>query len=202
MQTIIRKDLKMNKGALIIVSGPSGSGKDTVLKELFKLMPEIKFSISSVSRAMREGEIQGEKYNFITREEFESLIKEDKLLEYNVYCGNYYGTPRGPVDEAISSGNEIVLEVDVNGAANVRKKCSDCFSVFIMPPSFEVLKNRLLGRGTESQEVIDKRLAEAKAEINRANEYDYIVVNDKLEDAVLSLKGIIEAERRKSSRCL
>ena len=202
MQTIIRKDLKMNKGALIIVSGPSGSGKDTVLKELFKLMPEIKFSISSVSRAMREGEIQGEKYNFITREEFESLIKEDKLLEYNVYCGNYYGTPRGPVDEAISSGNEIVLEVDVNGAANVRKKCSDCFSVFIMPPSFEVLKNRLLGRGTESQDVIDKRLAEAKAEINRANEYDYIVVNDKLEDAVLSLKGIIEAERRKSSRCL
>lgn len=192
----------MNKGALIIVSGPSGSGKDTVLKELFKLMPEIKFSISSVSRAMREGEIQGEKYNFITCEEFESLIKEDKLLEYNVYCGNYYGTPRGPVDEAISSGNEIVLEVDVNGAANVRKKCSDCFSVFIMPPSFEVLKNRLLGRGTESQEVIDKRLAEAKAEINRANEYDYIVVNDKLEDAVLSLKGIIEAERRKSSRCL
>ena len=202
MQTRIRKDLKMNKGALIIVSGPSGSGKDTVLKELFKLMPEIKFSISSVSRAMREGEIQGEKYNFITREEFESLIKEDKLLEYNVYCGNYYGTPRGPVDEAISSGNEIVLEVDVNGAANVRKKCSDCFSVFIMPPSFEVLKNRLLGRGTESQDVIDKRLAEAKAEINRANEYDYIVVNDKLEDAVLSLKGIIEAERRKSSRCL
>lgn len=192
----------MNKGALIIVSGPSGSGKDTVLKELFKLMPEIKFSISSVSRAMREGEIQGEKYNFITREEFEGLIKEDKLLEYNVYCGNYYGTPRGPVDEAVSCGNEIVLEVDVNGAANVRKKCSDCFSVFIMPPSFEVLKNRLLGRGTESQDVIDKRLAEAKAEINRANEYDYIVVNDKLEDAVLSLKGIIEAERRKSSRCL
>lgn len=192
----------MNKGALIIVSGPSGSGKDTVLKELFKLMPEIKFSISSVSRSMREGEIQGEKYNFITREEFEGLIKEDKLLEYNVYCGNYYGTPRGPVDEAVSCGNEIVLEVDVNGAANVRKKCSDCFSVFIMPPSFEVLEKRLLGRGTESSEVVAKRLDEAKAEIKRANEYDYIVVNDKLEDAVLSLKGIIEAERRKSSRCL
>lgn len=200
--TMTRKDLKMNKGALIIVSGPSGSGKDTVLKELFKLMPEIKFSISSVSRSMREGEIQGEKYNFITREEFEGLIKEDKLLEYNVYCGNYYGTPRGPVDEAVSNGNEIVLEVDVNGAANVRKKCSDCFSVFIMPPSFEVLEKRLLGRGTESSEVVAKRLDEAKAEIKRANEYDYIVVNDKLEDAVLSLKGIIEAERRKSSRCL
>lgn len=192
----------MNKGTLIIVSGPSGSGKDTVLKELFKLMPEVRFSISSVSREMREGEVAGDKYNFISREEFEALIAEDKLLEYNVYCGNYYGTPRGPVDDAINNGREIILEVDVNGAANVRKKCDDCFSVFIMPPSFEVLEQRLMGRGTETKEVVGKRLLEAKAEIERAKEYDYIVVNDKLEDAVLCLKGIIEAERCKTSRCL
>lgn len=192
----------MNKGTLIIVSGPSGSGKDTVLKELFKLMPEVRFSISSVSREMREGEVAGDKYNFISREEFEALIAEDKLLEYNVYCGNYYGTPRGPVDDAINNGREIILEVDVNGAANVRKKCDDCFSVFIMPPSFEVLEQRLMGRGTETKEVVGKRLLEAKAEIERAKEYDYIVVNDKLEDAVLCLKGIIEAERCRTSRCL
>ena len=192
----------MNKGTLIIVSGPSGSGKDTVLKELFKLMPEVEFSISSVSRAMREGEKQGEKYNFISRDEFEAMIAEDKLLEYNVYCGNYYGTPQAPVDKAILEGREIILEVDVNGAANVRKKCDDCFSVFIMPPAFDVLEQRLKGRGTGAEDVLEKRLFEAKAEIAKAAEYDYIVVNDKLDDAVLCLKGIIEAERCKASRCL
>lgn len=192
----------MNKGTLIIVSGPSGSGKDTVLKKLFSVLPEIKFSISSVSRAMREGEVQGEKYNFISREEFESLIANDKLLEYNVYCGNYYGTPVEPVNEAIKDGKEIILEVDVNGAANVRKKCKDCFSVFIMPPSFKELENRLKNRGTETEEVIAKRLVEAKAEMLRACEYDYIVINDNLDEAVLCLKGIIEAERCRSSRCL
>ena len=193
---------RMSKGSLIIVSGPSGSGKDTVLKELFKLMPEVKFSISSVSRNMREGEVNGEKYNFISKEEFETLISEDRLLEYNVYCGNYYGTPKDPVDETIKNGGEIILEIDVNGAENVRKKCEDNFSVFIMPPSFEVLKNRLINRGTETMEVIAKRLEEAKTEMDRVKEYDYIVVNDDLKTAVLTLKNIIEAERCKTERIL
>ena len=193
---------RMSKGSLIIVSGPSGSGKDTVLKELFKLMPEVKFSISSVSRNMREGEVNGEKYNFISKEEFETLISEDRLLEYNVYCGNYYGTPKDPVDETIKNGGEIILEIDVNGAENVRKKCEDNFSVFIMPPSFEVLKNRLINRGTETMEVIEKRLEEAKTEMDRVKEYDYIVVNDDLKTAVLTLKNIIEAERCKTERIL
>ena len=130
----------MNKGTLIIISGPSGSGKDTVLTVLFKKMPELEFSISSVSRSMRPGEVNGQKYNFISREQFKSMIDNDMLLEYNEYCGNFYGTPRQPVESCIERGGEIVLEVDVNGAANVRKKCSDCFSIFIMPPSFEVLK--------------------------------------------------------------
>lgn len=192
----------MSKGSLIIVSGPSGSGKDTVLKELFKLMPEVKFSISSVSRNMRDGEVNGEKYNFISKEEFETLISEDRLLEYNVYCGNYYGTPKDPVDETIKNGGEIILEIDVNGAENVRKKCEDNFSVFIMPPSFEVLKNRLINRGTETMEVIEKRLEEAKTEMDRVKEYDYIVVNDDLKTAVLTLKNIIEAERCKTERIL
>ena len=190
----------MNKGSLIIISGPSGSGKDTVLKKLFEKMPEIEFSISSVSRAMREGEIQGEKYNFITRAEFEKMIADDALLEYNVYCDNYYGTPKAPVERCIASGGEIILEVDVNGAANVRKNCPDNFSVFIAPPSFEVLRNRLFNRGTETAEVIEKRLAQAKNELDRAKEYDYIVVNDDLDVAVDELKNIILSERHKIDR--
>lgn len=190
----------MNKGSLIIISGPSGSGKDTVLKKLFEKMPEIEFSISSVSRSMREGEVQGEKYNFITRAEFEKMIADDALLEYNVYCDNYYGTPKAPVERCIASGGEIILEVDVNGAANVRKNCPDNFSVFIAPPSFEVLRNRLFNRGTETAEVIEKRLAQAKNELDRAKEYDYIVVNDDLDVAVDELKNIILSERHKIDR--
>lgn len=190
----------MNKGSLIIISGPSGSGKDTVLKKLFEKLPEIEFSISSVSRPMREGEIQGEKYNFITPEQFEQMIVDDALLEYNVYCGNYYGTPKAPVDRCIALGGEIILEVDVNGAANVRKNCPDNFSVFIAPPSFEVLRNRLTNRGTETAEVIEKRLNQAKNELDRVKEYDYVVVNDDLDEAVEDLKNIIIAERHKVSR--
>lgn len=190
----------MNKGALIIISGPSGSGKDTVLKELFKKMPEVEFSISSVTRNMRDGEVEGEKYNFISREKFELMIKENALLEYNLYCDNYYGTPKAPVEKCIASGGEIILEVDVNGAANVRKNCVDNYSIFIAPPSFEVLKNRLTGRGTETKEVIEKRLAEAKAEMARANEYDYIVINDDLLKAVEDVRSIILNERLKVNR--
>ena len=185
----------MNKGTLIIISGPSGSGKDTVLKLLFEKMPEIAFSISNVSRPMRKGEVQGEKYNFVTREEFEKMIADDALLEYNIYCENYYGTPKAPVERCIESGNEIILEVDVNGAENVRKKCTACFSVFILPPSFEVLKNRLTGRGTESPEVIEKRLEQAKAEMAKAKDYDYVVVNDDLDTAVKEVHNIIKSNR-------
>lgn len=192
----------MNKGTLIILAGPSGSGKDTVMKELFKLLPDLKFSISSITRDMRDGEVNGEKYNFITREEFESMIENKQLLEYNVYCGNYYGTPKAPVEKAIADGKEILIEIDVNGAEEVRKNCTDYFSVFIMPPSFDVLRERLIGRGTDKMEIIEKRLEEAKAEMARANEFDYIVVNDDLMTAVQDFKTIIEAERLKSDRIL
>lgn len=190
----------MSKGTVLIVSGPSGSGKDTILKEVFKALPDIKFSISSITRAMREGEVEGEKYNFISVENFLSMIKDNELLEYNKYLDNYYGTPRKPVENVLNNGGEIIIEVDVNGAASIREKLPEAVSVFIMPPSFETLKSRLSGRGTESMELVNKRLNEALNEISRASEYDYIVVNDDLNEAVDDLVSIIKSERYKTNK--
>jgi len=184
----------MNKGLVFIISGPSGSGKDTLLVELFKKRPEIKFSISSTTRKMRDGEKEGEKYNFISRESFENMINNDRLLEYNEYVGNYYGTPKDPVVKATDNGFDMMIEVDVNGAYNIRKKLSSATSIFIMPPSFEELKRRLSKRGTETADVIEKRMSEALGEIKRATEYDYIVVNGDIDKAVNDIVSIIEAK--------
>ena len=185
----------MNKGRLFIISGPSGSGKDTILKEFFKEHPEVGFSISSISRPMRAGEVEGEKYNFISRETFLKLIEENMLLEYNEFCGNFYGTPKAPVLACLESGKDMILELDVNGAQKVREQMPDALSVFVMPPSYEVLYNRLCGRGTEKPEVIEKRMKTALTEIARAKEYDYIVVNDKIDDAVDDLISIVISSR-------
>ena len=185
----------MSKGGVFIVAGPSGSGKDTLFKELFKKRPDIKFSISSITRAMRVGEVEGEKYNFITREKFEDMLKNDELLEYNVYIGNYYGTPKAPVVAAIENGEDILIEVDVNGAKSIREKMPEAVSIFIMPPSYKELKRRLSGRGTESEEVIEKRMHESLSEIKRATEFDYIVVNDNINEAVDDIIEIIESSR-------
>lgn len=190
----------MDKGNVFIISGPSGSGKDTILTELFKRCPEISFSISSVTRDMREGEKEGEKYNFVTRETFEKMIEEDQLLEYNIYIDNYYGTPRKPVEAAINSGRDIFIEVDVNGAANIRKKMQEAISIFIMPPSFEELKRRLYGRSTEPKKVIDRRMESALEEIKRADEYDYIVINDDLTQAVCDVIAVIHSRRLEVNR--
>ena len=187
----------MNKGLAFIISGPSGSGKDTLLVELFKKCPQIKFSISSVTRDMREGEKEGEKYNFISREKFEDMIKNDLLLEYNEYVGNYYGTPKLPVLEATEKGEDIMIEVDVNGASNIRKKLPEVISIFIMPPSFEELHKRLSGRGTETEAVIKKRMENSLNEIKRATEYDYIVVNDDICVAVDDIISIIKSSHLK-----
>ena len=185
----------MNKGGVFIVAGPSGSGKDTLLKELFKKRPDIRFSISSITRPMRVGEVEGEKYNFITREKFESMLENDELLEYNVYIGNYYGTPKGPVIDAVEKGQDILIEVDVNGAKAIREKMPEAVSIFIMPPSYAELKRRLSGRGTESEEVIEKRMHESLSEIKRADEFDFIVVNDDINKAVDDLIEVITSSR-------
>lgn len=192
----------MSKGRLFIISGPSGSGKDTVLKEIFKKCPEIAFSISSITRPMREGEVAGDKYNFISREKFEEMLKNDELLEHNIFVGNYYGTPKAPVVDCINNGKDMIVEVDVNGAAQIRQKMPESVSIFIMPPSLGELKARLCGRGTESQEIIEKRTDTALSEIARAIEYDYIIVNDDLEEAVNDLISVINTDKFKTDRNL
>lgn len=181
------------RGNLFIFSGPSGIGKDTVLKEVLNSSDDIKLSISSVTRNMRVGEVEGEKYHFISREEFEELINKDALLEHNEYLGNFYGTPREPVLKWMEEGYNVILEIDVNGAFKVKKKMPEAIMIFMLPTSFDVLRHRLEKRGTETKEVIEKRVKQAAREIKFAKEYDYIFFNDDLETAVNDLKSIIRA---------
>jgi len=183
----------MNKGSVFIISGPSGSGKDTILRRLLKKDPEIRFSISSTTRAMREEDKKEKKYDFISVDEFEKMIANNELLEYNRYVNNYYGTPKKPVMQAVDEGKDIIIEVDVNGAAAIREKMPEALSVFIMPPSLEELERRLCGRGTDSKEVIAERLETALEEIARAPEYDYIVINGDIDTAVDDIISIITA---------
>ena len=190
----------MSKGLVIVVSAPSGGGKGTILKELFERNSNIKFSVSATTRNPRPGEVDGQHYCFIDKPKFQELIDNDKMLEHAEYCGNFYGTPREPIEKAVDEGYDIVLEIEVQGGAQIKKKIPECVSVFITPPSMEVLEKRLRNRGTETDEVIKNRLNTALSEIPHAKDYDYIVVNDKLEDAVAELESIIKAEKLKYSR--
>ncbi|MEE1002652.1 MAG: guanylate kinase [Acutalibacteraceae bacterium] len=183
----------MRKGSLFIFSGPSGIGKDTVLKEVMNSSDNIRLSISSITREMRDGEIEGEKYHFVSREEFEEMINKKELLEYNEYIGNFYGTPKAPVVDWMNKGYDVILEIDVNGAFKVKKKMPEAVMVFMLPKSIDVLRHRLEKRGTESPETIEKRLRQAAREITFAPEYDYVFFNDDLETAVNDLKSIIRA---------
>lgn len=188
----------MNKGLLIVVSAPSGCGKGTILAEVLK-DDKYYFSVSATTRSPREGEKDGVNYHFITKDTFEELIRENKMLEYTNYCGNYYGTPLTYVDENLNKGKNVILEIEVEGAMNIRKIRPDAVLVFILPPSVKELRRRLEKRGTESQEVIDKRINKALTEIKAADKYDYIMVNGPIEKAVEDFKTIVSAASMSSN---
>lgn len=183
------------KGSLFVVCGPSGVGKGTVCKELLRVKPEIKLSISATTRERRKGEIDGVNYYFIERNNFQEMIEKDELLEYAEVYDNLYGTPKKYVLEELDKGNDIILEIDPQGAMQIKNKFKEGIFIFLLPPSMEVLKNRITRRGRDSKENIKKRLNCAYQEFNFIKEYNYYIINDDLSNAVNSLIAIIEAER-------
>ena len=185
----------MKKGLLIVISGASGTGKGTVCKELLARESGVAFSVSATSRAPREGEQDGREYYFRTRAEFEAMIAEGAFLEYADVYGNYYGTPLAPIEARRSAGEDILLEIDTQGALNVMERCPDGTFIFLLPPSLEELRRRITGRGTESEESLARRLAAARDEIRLGRRYRYAVLNDTVEDATTRIQTILAAER-------
>jgi guanylate kinase len=182
-----------NRGVLIIISGFSGAGKGTLVKALVEKY-DYKLSISATTRAPRPGEVHGKEYFFLTREEFESMIEDNRLIEWAEYVGNYYGTPKAYVEEQLEKGNHVILEIEIQGALKVKEQCPEAVLLFVTPPSAKVLKERLVGRGTESMDTINKRLSRAAKEAEYMSAYDYIIVNDELEACVEKTNAIIESE--------
>ena len=191
---------KKERGQLIVLSGPSGVGKSTVI-ELFAQRSNIYFSVSYTTRQPRVGEQDGVNYNFVSREEFERMIADDELLEYAEYVDNYYGTSMKLIQEKLDAGIDVLLDIEVQGAAKVRARCPDALFIFIIPPSFEELSRRLHRRNTDSEEVIAGRLAKARQEFREIPKYDYLVINDKVANAVHEIEAILTAaECRVNSR--
>ncbi len=187
------------KGTLIVLSGPSGTGKGTVLKHFFDNYADdaVKLSISATTRLPRVGETDGVNYFFVEKEKFENMVQNDMLLEWASFCGNCYGTPKAFVDENLENGCDVILEIEVQGALKVMEKRPDAAFVFIAPPSMQELKNRIVGRQTETADVIEKRMETAKWEVQNISKYTYAVVNDDADMAAKRLKTIIDAERLK-----
>ena len=190
----------MHKGSLIVVSGFSGAGKGTIMKKLVSETEAFALSISMTTRAPREGEQHGKEYYFVTKEVFEETIANDGLVEYACYCGNYYGTPKSYVDEMLSAGKNVLLEIEMQGAMKIKERFPEAVLLFVMPPSAKVLYERLVGRGTETKEVIDKRMARAVEESQGIEQYDYIVVNDDLDTCVEEVKAIVAASANAAVR--
>lgn len=191
---------KKDKGILLVVSGLSGAGKGTICAAIRKIFPKLNYSISMTTRAPRKGEVEGTSYFFRTNEEFEKLIKEDAFLEYARVYDHYYGTPKKYALDKIENGESVLLEIDIQGAMQVKQRYPQGVFVYVVPPSLDVLSARIHGRGTDSEEVIQKRLAKITDELAMAHKYDYIIVNDVLEDAVHKVCSILEAESCKLSR--
>ena len=188
------------KGLLVVISAPSGTGKGTLLKLLKERYNSVRLSISATTRKPRECEIDGQNYFFRTIDEFKNMIAHNELLEWDEYCNNFYGTPIHFVQETLELGFDVVLEITVKGAVNIIDKYPDALTIFILPPSFEELHERITGRGTEMPDVINKRLEQAKWEMTFIDKYDYIVVNDNVENAVDKIISILVAEKLKFKR--
>jgi len=192
----------VKKGLLIIISGASGTGKGTVCKELLAREPAIAYSVSATSRAPREGEQDGREYFFRSRTEFEAMIAAGEFLEYADVYGNYYGTPLAPIEARRAAGEDILLEIDTQGALNVMERCPDGTFIFLLPPSYEELRRRITGRGTDSEECIADRLAAARDEIRLGKRYRYAVMNDTVVNAADRIQTILAAERLRADRDL
>lgn len=188
--------IKMNRGTLYIISAPSGTGKGTIVSEILKADPNIHFSVSATTRAPREGEKDGINYYFISREEFQGLVDSGGMLEHAEFCGNCYGTPKKAVFDKLADGHDVILEIETVGAMNVKAACPEAVSVFILPPSLKELRHRLESRGTESEETVAKRIAEARGEIGKARNYDFVVVNDDLEKAIEDVREVMRAAKK------
>jgi len=195
-----RRERPMNKGILVVVSGFSGAGKGTVMKRLMEKYDDYALSVSATTRKPRPGEEDGREYFFRTRDEFEKLIEEDALLEYAQYVENYYGTPRSYVEEQLQAGRNVILEIEIQGAMKIKEKIPEALLVFVTPPTVEELERRLTGRGTETAQVIADRLARAGEEAEGMGQYDYILVNDTVEECVDHLHQIIVSEHSRASR--
>lgn len=188
------------RGILIVVSGFSGSGKGTIMNEIMRKYDNYALSVSATTRNPRPGETDGKEYFFKTVEEFEKMIAKDELIEYARYVDNYYGTPRAYVEEQLDAGKDVILEIEIQGALKVKEKFPDTLLLFVTPPTAEELRRRLVGRGTETMDVIDFRMKRAKEEALGMDRYDYLIINDVLENCVREMHQIIQGEHRRSFR--
>ena len=188
------------RGLLIVVSGASGTGKGTVCKKLLSELPNVHYSISATTRQPRQGEVDGREYYFISEDEFKQWVADGKFLEFAEVYGNFYGTPLTKIEERLNRGEDVLLEIDVQGALNVKRKCPDGVYIFLLPPSLDELKRRIEGRGSETPDSLKRRLQAAVDEIQIGREYDYAVVNDTVDEAVAQIEAILVAERCRVAR--